>query len=225
MPRVYVESHQRCMQEVFTDLGWEIVGSLEQADVLVLIGGADIHPSWYDAPAHPQTYANLSRDERTDHLYKEALEKKIAILGICRGGQFVNARLGGSMYQHVNNHAGRNHVVIDVVDQSYHYTNSVHHQMMLPSKAAVCVARACRDEANGNIATLREIAVIEGEGRSECVHIVEVPVTKEEPEWEVLFFPEERALCFQAHPEYEDEKGGTRQYFYKLLKRYYPEWF
>ena len=223
MPRVYVEHRQECMEEIFLDIGWQVADKVQDADVLVLIGGADIDNSWYDAPRHPRTGGNLHRDLHTEELYDYAVEKGLAIIGICRGCQFMNARVGGGMYQDVNHHAGGRHRVLDLVSKSYHIVNSLHHQMIIPTANAVLIAKAVRGDHDEPIASRREIAVIEGEGRNENTYIVDVPVSAEAGEWEVVYYPEVKGLCFQGHPEYVNYADPCRQYFYELLNRYYPE--
>ena len=39
------------------------------------------------------------RDELEYALLSEALNRDVPLLGICRGAQFINAALGGSLYQ------------------------------------------------------------------------------------------------------------------------------
>lgn len=225
MPRIYVENGQRDMIQIFLDLGWECVSDMDKVDALCLIGGADIHPSWYDSPRHPYSGGNLHRDERTDNLFIEATEKGIPIIGICRGGQFLNARVGGGMYQHVDGHAGGWHRLLDEQTKCYHEVNSLHHQMIIPTDRAVLIARAVAGKNDTNIASFREIAVYEGEELRPELLIVNVPVSEEAPEWEVVYYPEVKGLCFQAHPEYDDYKGACRQYFYEVMKRVYPQFF
>lgn len=77
----------------------EVVSRLEG---LVLSGGEDIHPKYYgEKPVCPM---ELSPDIRTEFevsLLKEAMSKKIPILGICHGMQLINVALGGSLYQDI----------------------------------------------------------------------------------------------------------------------------
>ncbi len=61
-------------------------------DGLVLTGGADIGG---DAPA---------RDALELRLVKEAVERDLPVLGICRGLQVLNVALGGSLFTHISGH-------------------------------------------------------------------------------------------------------------------------
>lgn len=78
----------------------------QQADGLLLTGGADLAPEicgeicppgekpclLHDKPVSPR------RDKQEIKLLKWALRDKKPILGICRGMQIMNAALGGSLY-------------------------------------------------------------------------------------------------------------------------------
>ncbi len=74
--------------------------SLSLCDGLLLTGGHDVSPAVYDAEKIPQcgTPCDL-RDEMESYLLGRALDEDMPILGICRGLQFMNAYLGGTLYQ------------------------------------------------------------------------------------------------------------------------------
>ena len=67
---------------------------------VLLTGGHDIDPSLYGEERRPECGESCKeRDEMETELLKQALEKNIPILGICRGIQFLNVHLGGTLYQ------------------------------------------------------------------------------------------------------------------------------
>lgn len=88
---------------------------IERADGLLIIGGQDVDPAfWHAKPevdyenvpgvgrrfCRPLDYApNIKRDQFELALYKRAKERKIPILGICRGLQLINIAEGGTLYQ------------------------------------------------------------------------------------------------------------------------------
>lgn len=213
VPKVYVESRQLCLENVFRDLGWKIVDVPTQAaDFIVLMGGADINPFWYKQAKHSLTHrTDHSFDHMTATLAEFALMNNKNLIGICRGAQFINAISGGSMYQHVDNHH-RHHDLIDLQSGQKYRVNSIHHQMMIPHESAEIVA-----VADGPVAM--HLHYMEGSEEKMKVN------TGDEPEVEALFYRETKALCFQAHPEYATLNSPTRLYFYELMKRYYPEYF
>lgn len=69
-------------------------------DALILSGGQDVCPKFYDEEPHRligRTF--LKRDKFDFKLLEFALERNIPILGICRGMQIINVYFGGSLYQ------------------------------------------------------------------------------------------------------------------------------
>jgi putative glutamine amidotransferase len=76
---------------------------LDRLDGLLLSGGADIDPTVYgDTEVHPTTYdISPLRDRFEFALLREALERDLPILCICRGIQVLNVGLGGTLYQDI----------------------------------------------------------------------------------------------------------------------------
>jgi putative glutamine amidotransferase len=86
--------------------------ALAMVDGLLMIGGADIDPIRYGAPAHHETQdTRPDRDQWEVELAREALARDLPLLGICRGMQLLNVAAGGTLYQHlpevVGNHGHR----------------------------------------------------------------------------------------------------------------------
>lgn len=76
---------------------------LDIADALIFSGGEDVNPNLYDADFHPSVQGvSFERDDFEVKLFKKAFEKKIPILGICRGMQLINVAMGGDLYQDIN---------------------------------------------------------------------------------------------------------------------------
>ncbi|MCI8350715.1 MAG: gamma-glutamyl-gamma-aminobutyrate hydrolase family protein [Oscillospiraceae bacterium] len=72
----------------------------EGLDGFLLTGGHDVSPAVYGAPVSPLCGACCpGRDAMEGLLLRLALEKDKPVLGICRGIQFLNAALGGTLYQ------------------------------------------------------------------------------------------------------------------------------
>ncbi|MBI5325960.1 MAG: gamma-glutamyl-gamma-aminobutyrate hydrolase family protein [Ignavibacteriae bacterium] len=71
---------------------------LEDSDGLLLTGGPDVHPSRYGKGWDTlRCEIDSHRDSLEFILIQKALEKKIPILGICRGEQILNVALGGTL--------------------------------------------------------------------------------------------------------------------------------
>ncbi len=67
---------------------------------LLLTGGQDVNPAAYGRERLAACgEVSLERDGQEAWLLDRALERELPVLGICRGHQFLNAHLGGSLYQ------------------------------------------------------------------------------------------------------------------------------
>lgn len=80
------------------------VGDLSQltqlCDGILFTGGQDVSPSLYGAERKAACgEVCAARDEMEQALLRLALEQDLPIFGICRGIQFLNAALGGTLYQ------------------------------------------------------------------------------------------------------------------------------
>ena len=76
---------------------------LELVDALIVTGGAgDVDPALYGQEAHPETGpVQEERDAYELALVRKALERRMPILGICRGMQILNVAYGGTIEQHL----------------------------------------------------------------------------------------------------------------------------
>ncbi len=80
---------------------------LELIDGLVLTGGADIDPAAYGQEAHAETVDTVpERDAFEIALVRAAIERRLPVLGICRGMQLINVARGGTLRQHLPEHFG-----------------------------------------------------------------------------------------------------------------------
>jgi putative glutamine amidotransferase len=77
--------------------------ALEEADGILLTGGADIHPARYlqDADTTRCGTIDVDRDSLEVLLLQWVDGHRIPCLGICRGMQFMNVYAGGSLHPHL----------------------------------------------------------------------------------------------------------------------------
>lgn len=75
----------------------------EDFDGLVLCGGVDINPSFYDEQIDGAKNINKELDEIEFSLLKAFVEAGKPVLGICRGCQLINIFFGGTLYQDIVN--------------------------------------------------------------------------------------------------------------------------
>lgn len=80
-----------------------IKAQIQLVDGLIITGGYDIQPLLYNEEPHKNLGStSSSRDFCEFNLLKEAMNKKIPYLGICRGSQVLNVVAGGTLYQDIN---------------------------------------------------------------------------------------------------------------------------
>jgi putative glutamine amidotransferase len=84
--------------------------SLPDVDGLLLPGGWDVDPALYGEEAD-KSVGPIDRklDDTELELFRQAREKNIPVLGICRGQQVINVAMGGSLLQHLEDHDVRVH--------------------------------------------------------------------------------------------------------------------
>ncbi|WP_036609754.1 gamma-glutamyl-gamma-aminobutyrate hydrolase family protein [Oribacterium sp. P6A1] len=74
--------------------------ALSLCDGLILSGGQDVYPLNYGEEPHRGLGGVCpERDEFDYALYREAKEKDMPVLGICRGSQIIATAEGGKLYQ------------------------------------------------------------------------------------------------------------------------------
>jgi len=73
---------------------------LDTCDGFVLTGGQDVSPELYNEKAGKLCGTPCpTRDAMESYMLKRAIDEDKAVLGICRGIQFMNVCLGGTLYQ------------------------------------------------------------------------------------------------------------------------------
>ena len=137
-------------------------------DGLVLTGGVDIHPSYYQGAEQyanrPETFQE-DRDRFEAYLYHYARSHRLPILAICRGMQLVNVLEGGSLVQdlaekgnaiHRKAQNDREHEInllpgsrlASITGQLTGKVNSAHHQCVIPENVADCFMISARGTDN-----------------------------------------------------------------------------
>lgn len=73
---------------------------LDRVDMLLFCGGEDFAPARYGETNHAKLgKVNLRRDDWEFAIADEAIRRRMPLLGICRGCQFLNIRFGGTLWQ------------------------------------------------------------------------------------------------------------------------------
>jgi putative glutamine amidotransferase len=138
--------------------------TLGEVDGLLLPGGGDLDPALYGEEPEEQVGSVDQELDRTEvALFRQARAAGLPVLGICRGQQVINVALGGSLFQHIEEHEvrqhGRAHLAhrVDVdptselaqaVGGSTIEVNSLHHQAV---KSLAPGLRATAQSADGTV--------------------------------------------------------------------------
>lgn len=142
-----------------------IDGQLDLVDAVIMSGGVDINPLFYNETYHVnQGISSYRRDVYDLSLLKRCIERKIPVLGICRGMQAMNVAFNGTLYQdnqeagNVNGHSQKERKQypihrIDIKEDSFLYdvlgksylVNSFHHQSVKDLGEGLVITATCSD--------------------------------------------------------------------------------
>lgn len=209
--RVYVVGGNNFLyQRMFNERKFIFSNYLNSADLVVFTGGEDVSPYLYKENMHRTTRSNPDRDEREKKIFEAALALELPMVGICRGGQFLNVMCGGSMYQDVDAHTTAHDMIIAGIGRVIRAT-STHHQMMRPKEnEAEVLAYALESTKRDNMLNGGGIARL----------IVNRPQQNNQyKDPEVVYYEKQKCLCFQPHPEFGgDDVKELRNYFFDLIE-------
>ena len=108
-------------------------------DGLILCGGVDIHPKWYNEEINGSIGIDTDMDEVEFAVMDAFVKARKPVMAVCRGHQFVNVYFGGSLHQHIPEaelHTGNkahlvssepNSILRELYGASFS-VNSTHHQ-------------------------------------------------------------------------------------------------
>jgi len=182
----------------------EIVDTIEEADVVWLEGGEDVHPSIYGEKVSEFVATNLHRDMREKAIFEKAVKLGKKIFGTCRGAQLSCALSGGKVIQHQLN-PGWMHD-IKTYDKRTVAVTSTHHNAMNPYNLP---------KEDYKLIGWTESMLpfhLNGEGKESY--------KKNEKEVEICYFRKTKALGCQPHPEMltgKSQHAPTIDYFRGLF--------
>lgn len=201
MKKVYVVGGGFAYERMFKQAGFELSHSMQEADLLCFTGGADVSPELY-GEENVGSYCSPERDKYEEKVFDWAYAHDIPMVGICRGGQFLNVMNGGKMWQDVDNHAisGTHKAMCKYWGEIM--VSSTHHQMMRPGDGGEVLVSAdlASYKMNANVAKYR------------CDGNFGYDV-------EVVYYKDTKSLCYQPHPEIVNEDHQCRKHFMMLVDK------
>jgi len=136
---------------MFHERGWSVVTDLEfsadeHLDLICFCGGSDVSPYLY-GEENISSYCDPKRDEYEKEVY-ETYVGKIPLVGICRGGQFLNVMNGGKMIQHIEGHSmGERQIYFWPNEHKKGFIiREDHHQGIVPTDDGEPLAWDCIDD-------------------------------------------------------------------------------
>lgn len=193
-------------ENLFLRAGYKLADKPGDADIVCFTGGWDVNPLLYGETPIQGTSFSRDRDKKDIEVYRLSQDK--LKIGICRGGQFLNVMNGGKLWQDVDGHALlATHKLVDQFTNQEIEVTSTHHQMFRPSRKAIIIGLA-RESRMKKSAHQSWRIKNNNSGVDEFM----------KRDFEVVYYPTTKSLCFQPHPEFEFAHT-TREYFYNVLRR------
>lgn len=160
-------------------------------DGLVMTGGEDADPHWYDEAPHQQLgTVDPERDVYDLKLIKFAADRNVPILGICRGEQLINVAFGGTLYQDIPTQYNRKKPIKHVQKMSAIYPS--HSTSVVPESQLAHIIGAGEHRTN----TFHHQAVKDIAPGFRCVAYSPDSIAEA-----IEAYPEYPILAVQWHPE------------------------
>lgn len=176
--------------------------------VVFFEGGTDVNPLLYNGVKLGVTdEPDVFRDSFEKRVFDHAVDHGAAMVGICRGAQFLTAMAGGKLVQHVTGHAeGKMHAIETCFGNSTMQVTSSHHQMMYPFDIPHRLIAWSKEKRS---------KVYQGISKEEEKKITLEP--------EIVWYPEIRALCIQPHPEWMSYSSPLGIFCRQLFQHFFFE--
>lgn len=123
----------------------DLAAVLAHVDGVLLPGGGDVHPDFYQEPLSEQIFRiDVARDELEMAVVQAAVARRLPLLGICRGHQVMNVALGGTLWADVPSQmpGGMGHDFDEVQPRRYEA-----HLVSLVAGSLLAQVLGCRETA------------------------------------------------------------------------------
>ena len=204
-PKVFIQGPGGfSYMKMFISKGFAGTTNSLDADIVCFTGGEDVNPALYEERALGCSKYDVERDKNDLFCFTEARLCGMYMVGICRGGQFLNVMCGGKLWQDVSDHRGP-HMITDHKSGDKFLVTSTHHQMMLPDKHGEILAstRLAKTKAGYGREWTRSTLNSDGHDGLDA---------------EAIWYDANSCLCFQPHPEWGAGSLKAEDYLFRLLE-------
>lgn len=174
-------------------------------DGFLFTGGHDVSPVLYsEKPVNDSVISCKKRDEMESWYLHYAINTDKPILGICRGIQFINAVLGGTLYQ----------------DLPMQHPSEINHHQKPPYDIPVHTVRIMKDSPLEKLLNIEQISVNSYHHQAIKDLSPKLKVMAESPDGlaEAVFMPDHRFLwAVQWHPEFSYLSDINSQKIFKAF--------
>ena len=193
MKTVYLSVRLKNYENALALVGAPRAETPEEADILLLPGGGDVHPRFYGQALNGSSDLDDARDARELMLIGDFLRSGKQIIGVCRGLQVLNVCFGGTLRQHIEGHSQ-----IDGVDR-LHAVNTAP-GLLRELYGARCTVNSAHHQAVWRLGTGLQVLACADDGTVEAIGHRTLPV------FAVQWHPERLCGAF-ARPETVDGAG------------------
>ena len=176
---------------------------LDTVDGILLTGGHDVSPEIYgEEKLDDSVVCNSARDIMEKELLEQALEKDVPVLGICRGIQFINAYLGGTLYQ----------------DLGKQHPSDIEHHQKPPYDVPAHEVRVLTDTGLHRLLNADKISVnsYHHQAIKEASDALKVMAVSEDGLTEAVELPGKKFVwALQWHPEYSYKTDDNSRLIFK----------
>ena len=156
------------------------VSDLQKCHGILLTGGQDVHPRWYNKPDNIALCEQGNIDEKRDEFEWKVLEysqrDKLPVLGICRGLQIANIFFGGTLIPDIPATGKPDHSKLNGIDRYHNVSvkeNSLLFQMVGAKNGEVNSAHHQSADIIGKeliVNSISDDGIIEGLEREQTQH-------------------------------------------------------
>ena len=177
----------------------------KMCDGFLFTGGHDVSPVLYsEKPVNDSVISCKKRDEMESWYLHYAINTDKPILRICRGIQFINAVLGGTLYQ----------------DLPMQHPSEINHHQKPPYDIPVHTVRIMKDSPLEKLLNIEQISVNSYHHQAIKDLSPKLKVMAESPDGlaEAVFMPDHRFLwAVQWHPEFSYLSDINSQKIFKAF--------